>query len=82
MKILWMFWWIANIFWMTIFAAGAAFIWLREVDGAGAVQTPELRLVAFLVLIIAFIIPVAIQAVWLIINLKIKSNRETKIQHV
>lgn len=78
MKILWIFWWVANIFWITIFTAGAAFIWFREVDGAGAVQTPELRLVAFLVLIIAFIIPVAIQAVWLIINLKIKSKREVK----
>ncbi|GGA60231.1 DUF3923 family protein [Ornithinibacillus halotolerans] len=68
MKKRWIFWWMSNIFWIFIFGVLAAIIALREVDGAGAIQTPELRLVAFIVLLIAFIIPVIIQVVWLIIN--------------
>ena len=72
MKKLWLFWWIANAFWIAIFAIGTAFVWLREVDGAGVTQTPEAKLIAFLVLLIAFIFPVIIQVVWLIRNKKIK----------
>ncbi|MBP1970514.1 hypothetical protein J2Z83_002635 [Virgibacillus natechei] len=70
MKKLWIFWWSANAFWIVIFAAGTAFVWLRDVDGAGVTQTPELKLVAFIVLLVAFIIPLIIQIVWLIVNLK------------
>lgn len=80
MKKLWLFWWIGNIFWALIFAAGTAFVWLREVDGAGAPQTLEVKLASFLVLLIAFIFPVIIQVVWLIVNLIIYSNKKTKIQ--
>ena len=40
MKKLWLFWWIANTFWVVIFAVGTAFVWLREVDGADV--TPNL----------------------------------------
>ncbi|ASB87966.1 hypothetical protein S101395_01456 [Bacillus sonorensis] len=75
MKKRWVFWWVCNIFWMTIFVVGAAVIWLRNVDGAGVTQTPELKLIAFIVLLIAFIFPFIIQIVWLIVNLRISSNK-------
>ncbi|PEX84442.1 DUF3923 family protein [Bacillus cereus] len=75
MKRRWIYWWIGNIFWIIIFGILAAIIWLREVDGAGVTQTPELKLVAFIVLLIAFILPIIIQAVWLIVNLR-KSNKK------
>ncbi|KKE80342.1 DUF3923 family protein [Oceanobacillus caeni] len=75
MKKRWYFWWIGNIFWIIIFVIGLAIIWLREVDGAGVTQTPELKLLAFIVLLIAFIIPTIIQGVWLIVNLRISSSK-------
>ena len=40
----WMFWWGANLFWLITFIIGSAIIWLRTIDGAGAVQTPEIKL--------------------------------------
>lgn len=75
MKRRWIFWWIGNIFWITILGILAAIIWLREVDGAGVTQTPALKLVAFIVLLIAFILPIIIQSIWLIVNLR-KSNKK------
>jgi len=66
----WFFWWIANIIWIFLFVVGAFVVWTREVDGAGVNQTPELKLMAFIVLLAAFIIPLIIQIVWLIVNLK------------
>ncbi len=82
MKKLWFFWWIANTFWVVIFAVGTAFVWLRDVDGAGATQTFEAKLAAFIVLLIAFILPLIIQVVWLIVNLVINNSKKTKIQQV
>lgn len=70
MKKRWISWWIDNIFWIIVFGIWAAIIWLRDVDGAGVTQTPELKLVAFIVLLIAFILPILIQVVWLIVNLR------------
>ncbi|WP_068677795.1 DUF3923 family protein [Oceanobacillus sp. Castelsardo] len=70
MKKRWVSWWIANIIWIVLFAAGSFVVWTREVDGAGVTQTPELKLVSFIVLLIAFIIPLIIQIIWLIFNLK------------
>ncbi|MGG5738003.1 MULTISPECIES: DUF3923 family protein [Bacillus cereus group] len=70
MKKRWISWWIGNIFWIIVFGIWAAIIWLRDVDGAGVTQTPELKLVAFIVLLIAFILPILIQVVWLIVNLR------------
>ncbi|SCV20925.1 Uncharacterized protein BCRIVMBC845_03462 [Bacillus cereus] len=52
-----------------------AIIWLREVDGTGVTQTLELKLIAFIVLLIAFILPLIIQFVWLIVNLR-KSRKK------
>ncbi|MDM5298636.1 DUF3923 family protein [Bacillus pumilus] len=78
MKKLWLFWWMANIFWAVIFVVGTAFIWFREVDGAGVTQTPALKLVTFFVFIIAFIFPVMLQVVWLIVNLVIKWMKRSR----
>ncbi|MBX9985517.1 DUF3923 family protein [Priestia sp. Y58] len=70
MKRRWISWWIANIIWIILFVVGTAVVWTREVDGAGVTQTPELKLFAFIVLLIAFIFPLIIQVIWLIINFK------------
>ncbi|WP_240378238.1 DUF3923 family protein [Bacillus piscicola] len=75
MRASWITWWIANVSWILLFAAGSFVVWTREVDGAGVTQTPELKLIAFIVLLVAFIIPLIIQIVWLIINLKKSGNR-------
>ncbi|WP_404900526.1 DUF3923 family protein [Priestia filamentosa] len=75
MKKRWIFWWIANIIWITLFAVGTFVVWTREVDGAGVTQTPALKLVAFIFLLMAFILPIIIQVVWLIVNFKISSNK-------
>ena len=81
MKKRWLFWWIANAFWIVVLAVGSAFVWLREVDGAGVIQTPEAKLVAFIVLLIAFIFPVLIQVVWLIVNFVIGSNKKMEYRN-
>ncbi|WHY79985.1 DUF3923 family protein [Neobacillus sp. WH10] len=58
-------WWVINIVWVFIFAVGAIFIGVRKVDGAGAVQTPEIRMVSFAILGIAFLFVLLIQLVFL-----------------
>ena len=60
---------------MAVFVMGTALVWLRDVDGAGVTQTPELKLIAFIVLLIAFIFPFIIQVVWLIVNFKVGSSK-------
>nr|WP_144928058.1 DUF3923 family protein [Paenibacillus bovis] len=75
MKKGWGAWWIATIFWFVLFVIGSIFVWVRDVDGAGVTQTPLLKLVAFIVLLMAFMIPLSIQVVWLIVKLR-KSNSE------
>ncbi|MEE3892113.1 DUF3923 family protein [Priestia megaterium] len=74
MKRRWISWCIANIIWIILFAVGTAVIWTREVDGAGVTQTPELKLLGFIVLLIACIFPLIIQVIWLIINLKVSKH--------
>lgn len=58
-------WWAINIVWLIIFAVGAIFIGVREVDGAGVVQTPEIKLISFAVLGIVFIVVVLFQLIFL-----------------
>lgn len=76
MKISWALWWVVNVFWLIVFALGTAFLWLREVDGAGAIQTPEIKFLSFIVLLFAFIFPIIFQGGWLIINLVINKKRK------
>ena len=59
------FWWLSSIFWSIFFAATAIFIGVRDVDGAGVEQTPELRLLAFIVLGVAFLFVLICQLVFL-----------------
>ena len=58
-------WWATSLLWLALFGATAVFIAVREVDGAGAVQTPELRLIAFAVLGVAFVFVLLCQLVFL-----------------
>lgn len=59
-------WWALNIVWLFIFAAGALFVGLRTVDSAGVVQTPELKMIAFIILGIVFLFVVLFQLILLI----------------
>lgn len=65
-------WWFANIFWLVVFALGAIVIGLREVDGAGISQTPELKTITFIMVGISFVIIMFIQLVWLFFVKKLK----------
>ena len=66
-------WWATSLLWLALFGAIATFIAVREVDAAGAVQTPELRLIAFAVLGAAFIFVLLCQLVFLYFVRKRKS---------
>jgi len=66
-------WWATSLLWLALFGAIATFIAVREVDGAGAVQTPELRLIAFAVLGVAFVFVLLCQLVFLYFAKKRKS---------
>ncbi|MGG2089191.1 DUF3923 family protein [Priestia aryabhattai] len=56
--------------WIILFVAGTVIVWTREVDGASVTQTPQLKLLAFTVLLIAFVFPLIVQVIWLIFNFK------------
>lgn len=57
-------WWVANVFWLFIFSLLAIVIGTRHVDGAGVVQTPEIRLITFIILGVAFVFILIIQLIW------------------
>lgn len=71
-------WWATNIVWLFIFGALGIFIGVRGIDGAGMVQTPEIRLISFGVLGIAFIFVVLIQLIFLYFVKKTSKNNLTK----
>lgn len=79
MRISWIFWWIVNVGWLAIFTLLSLIIWLRKVDGTGTVQTPELRLLSFGILLIAFLFPAIIQLIWFIINIVITRTNKKKV---
>lgn len=60
-------WWLLNIVWLIIFAAGAIFIGVRKVDGAGAVQTPEIKMLSFGILAVVFLFIILFQLIQLAI---------------
>ncbi len=37
-------WWVANIVWILVFGALAFFVGARNIDGAGVIQTPEIKM--------------------------------------
>lgn len=71
-------WWITNIVWLFIFGALGIFIGVRDIDGAGMVQTPEIRLITFGILGIAFIFVALIQLFFLYFVKKSSKNNLTK----
>ncbi|MCC2084181.1 hypothetical protein HMPREF2693_05615 [Staphylococcus sp. HMSC068D08] len=75
MKTSWIIWWIVTVFWMITFAGMSLAILIRKVDGSGMIQSPEARMYALIVLLIAYIIPFIIQIVWLIINIIVKYRK-------
>ncbi|EJR64423.1 hypothetical protein IIO_01747 [Bacillus cereus VD115] len=79
MKKRWISWWIGNIFWIILFGVWAAIILLRDVDGAGVTQTSEIKSISLIVLLIAFTIPIFIQVIWLIINLRVSRKNNYTI---
>ena len=66
-------WWATSLIWLVLFGVIAIFIAVREVDATGAVQTPELRLIAFAVLGVAFVFVLLCQLVFLYFARKSKS---------
>ncbi len=57
-------WWVGNVFWLVIFSVLAIIIGTRQVDGAGAIQTPEIRIITFIILGVAFVFVLIIQLIW------------------
>lgn len=80
MKKRWILWWVVSAFWFVLFIVGTIFVWVREIDGAGVIQTPEAKLISFIVLVIAFIFPAIIQIIWLIINFVTGKNKNPQYQ--
>lgn len=58
-------WWATSLLWLALFGATAVFIAVRDVDAAGVVQTPELRLITFAILGVAFVFVLLCQLVFL-----------------
>ncbi|WP_410797246.1 DUF3923 family protein, partial [Niallia circulans] len=48
-------WWIANVFWVVVFSILSIIIATRQIDGSGAVQTPEIRIITFIILAVPFV---------------------------
>ena len=70
-------WWVTSIVWLFIFGALGIFISVRDVDGAGMVQTPEIRLITFGILGIAFLFVALVQLVFLYAVRKSTKNNTT-----
>lgn len=68
MKTSWIFWWIVSITEIIVFLASSFFLWSREIDATGAIQTTEIKLINIAVLVAAFIIPAIIQIAWICFN--------------
>ena len=67
-------WWLTSLLWIVLFGAISIFIWVREVDGSGLVQTPELRLAALAVLAVLFLFILICQLVFLFFALKSRNK--------
>lgn len=81
MKISWTFWWIISSMEILSFLVFAVFLWMRDVDASGVTQTTELKFINVGVLGLAYLIPILIQIIWLIINLVYskKQNESTLV---
>ncbi|UBH14412.1 DUF3923 family protein [Macrococcus armenti] len=77
MRISWTLWWLVSTLEFLSFIGMLIFLWLREIDGSGAVQTTEIKLINIGVLALFYIIPFVIQLIWLVLNL-INSNKKAQ----
>lgn len=66
-------WWIINGVWLLLFSGLAIFIYFREVDAAGVVQTSELKWLSLALLGVVFIFVAIIQLIILFFLKKPKS---------
>lgn len=57
-------WWIVNVFWLIVFSILSIIIATRQIDGAGAVQTPEIRIITFIMLAVPFVFILIVQLIW------------------
>ncbi|PTI64235.1 DUF3923 family protein [Staphylococcus succinus] len=78
MKISWIFWWTIGAIEILSFIGFTIFLWTRNVDASGAIQTTELKWINVAVLGTAYLMPFIIQIIWLIINLFL-SRRQNKM---
>ncbi|QXE03240.1 DUF3923 family protein [Terribacillus sp. DMT04] len=76
MKVSWIAWWIINAILLTGIITISVFVWTRSVDAAGIVQTYETRMISFIILTLVFIIPLAVQIIWMIINFVVAKNKK------
>lgn len=77
MRTSWTLWWLVSTLEFLSFIGMSIFLWLREIDGSGTVQTTEIKLINICVLAIFYIIPFVIQLIWLVLNL-INSNKKSQ----
>lgn len=71
-------WWATNIVWILIFSALAVIVGARNFDGAGVVQTPEIKMITFVILGIAVLVVVLFQLIFLYFARKSTSENLTK----
>lgn len=43
-------WWVTSVFWVIFFTGASVVIGVRNVDGTGVAQTPELKMLAYIIL--------------------------------
>ncbi|TDM13433.1 DUF3923 family protein [Macrococcus bovicus] len=65
----WILWSIYSAIIWLLFLIPAIFVWARTVDGTGASQTFESRMISLMVLMVFFLVPFIIQVIWLICNI-------------
>ncbi|MDF7638765.1 DUF3923 family protein [Lactobacillus sp. ESL0791] len=56
---------VSSILFTIIFVIGALFIWLRKVDGRGAVNTMDNRIISLTVWVVLFVIILLLHMIWL-----------------
>ena len=77
MKLSWALWWTVTLIEVLSFIALSALLLVRAEDAAGVQQTTELRLLNVAILVVAYLVPFAIQVVWFILN----KRAEKKVTH-
>ena len=71
--------WIISIIELLSFIGFSIFLWLRDVDASGAIQTTELKWINIAVLAAAYLILLVIQLICLIINLIFRNKQKQKV---